>query len=57
MTHLRTWITVGLALTSGMAWAGGAPVPAPAAGAFGPVGLGVAAVGYVAYRIIKNRKK
>lgn len=31
----------------------GAPVPAPLAGAFGPLGLAAAGVGYVGYRIVK----
>lgn len=33
----------------------GSPVPLPLAGAAGPVGLGVAVVGYVAYRVVKAR--
>ncbi|MGR3616135.1 MAG: hypothetical protein ACU0BB_08845 [Paracoccaceae bacterium] len=34
-----------------------APVPGPLAGAaFGPAGLAVAAVGYVAYRVVKARR-
>lgn len=34
----------------------GSPAPGPLAGAsFGPLGLAVAAAGYVAYRVIKAR--
>ena len=32
----------------------GAPVPAPVAGAFGPVGLVVAGAAYVGYRVFKH---
>ena len=31
----------------------GVPVPAPLAGAFGPVGLAAAGLAYVGYRIVK----
>ena len=34
----------------------GSPVPAPVAGAFGPVGLAVAAAGYGVYRAVKFYK-
>lgn len=55
MMSTRTFLSVGVALSPVLAWAG-SPVPAPVAGAFGPAGLGVAAVGYVVYRIIKRNK-
>jgi hypothetical protein len=43
-------------ITSAGSAIAGAPVPGPLAGAsFGPLGLVVAAAGYVAYRVIKAR--
>ena len=53
----RAWMAVGVALLPAFAWAGNSPVPAPLAGAFGPAGLAAAGVGYIAYRVFKNRNK
>lgn len=45
---------LGLVIAVPAALAGTA-VPLPAAGALGPVGLGIAAVGYVGYRLFRRR--
>lgn len=52
---LRVLVTAS-ALLPVSAFAGSAfGVPAPAVGAFGPLGLAAAAVGYIGWRIIKKR--
>lgn len=49
-------VLIGAIITAASPALAGAPVPGPLVGAsFGPLGLGVAAVGYVAYRVIKAR--
>lgn len=48
-TFCITFLTPAAALASAVA-------PAPVAGALGPIGLGVAAAGYIGYRIWKSRQ-
>ncbi len=59
MSIVRALVALGAALSPVLSFAGTVcgPVPAPLAGALGPVGLAVAGVGYVGYRIFKNRNK
>lgn len=46
---------VGVVLPA-VARAGDGPLPLPVAGATGPVGLAIAAGGYLAYRLYKSRR-
>ncbi len=59
MNHVHKLLVLTAALLPAWSHAGlvCTPVPAPLAGALGPIGLGVAGVAFVAYRVIKNRKK
>jgi hypothetical protein len=53
---LKLTVLFGAIITAAGPALAGAPVPGPLAGAsFGPLGLVVAGVGYVAYRVIKAR--
>lgn len=54
---MRPLLVAAFTVVSGSAFAG-VPlgVPAPALGAFGPLGLAAAAVGYVGWRLIKKRR-
>ncbi|MDF1855065.1 hypothetical protein [Pseudooceanicola sp.] len=51
-----TVLTAGFLTTLVTPALAGAPVPLPIAGVTGPVGLAVAAVGYVGYRILRRNK-
>lgn len=55
MTLGNLFIGMSLFLCAGAAYAGGAPVPAPLAGAFGPAGIVVAGVAYAGYWYYKKR--
>lgn len=55
----RFLAAASLLIVSTGAMAGGPitlPAPAPILGAFGPIGLAAAGIGYVAYKLYQHRK-
>ncbi len=54
LLRIKGLLVIAVASAPAVAFAG-VPVPAPLAGAFGPVGIVVAGAAYVGYRIYKRR--
>ena len=53
---LKYKLALGMGLVASMANAGLEELPAPLLGAGGPVAIGVAAAGYVGYRLYKRSR-